>query len=187
MKARFVNESKFFDNTSKYRTEYDHYYSELVPSSGSANTLQGQILNSFTRILHDYYNNGFDNDKSTEADFLDKFNKFFTPYLKDKDVWDDFYYHYQDINFGDMSEMRRKQEEESRNMLSGLQWGADDNEYNDYEEHTDDLNIEEFDLDVYIKNEEWDIENQIDDIIGAIVQYIRMTENNLIPYNNKEV
>jgi hypothetical protein len=46
----------------------------LVPDSGPAETLEGELLRSVTRLYYDYYNNGMCNNTSGAVNFLIKYN-----------------------------------------------------------------------------------------------------------------
>lgn len=41
-----------------YQTEYDELYDKLVPSSGEAPTVHGELIRGISRLTYDYYNNG---------------------------------------------------------------------------------------------------------------------------------
>ena len=142
MRARFINEGEYWDESSKYFPEYESYYNELVPPIGAANTLQGETLRNMSRIMYDYYNNGFCNDRTPEVYFLKKHQNLFKPYMKNPYDWDSFYQEYGYIGFG---------EDGTSNYLN-----------------------------------EKKIEQLMDNIMDGIIKYIRLTENNLIPYSEEE-
>jgi hypothetical protein len=50
--------SSYWNNTGVYQQEYDRLYKELVPNSGSADTLRGELIRAISRISYDWYNNG---------------------------------------------------------------------------------------------------------------------------------
>ena len=53
--------SSYWENTGAYQEEYDRLYSELVPNSGKANTLHGELIRSISCLYHEYCNNGNSN------------------------------------------------------------------------------------------------------------------------------
>jgi len=48
----------YWDSNGIYQKEYDELYSKLVPSSGEANTVHGEMIRCVSRLLYDYCNNG---------------------------------------------------------------------------------------------------------------------------------
>ncbi len=38
-----------------YQTEYDELYDKLVPSSGEAPTVHGELIRGISRLTYDYY------------------------------------------------------------------------------------------------------------------------------------
>jgi hypothetical protein len=51
----------YWSNTGMFQKEYDNLYDLHVPSSGSSNTIGGEIIRTISRIYYDYYNNGLCN------------------------------------------------------------------------------------------------------------------------------
>lgn len=90
----------YWNNEGTYEKEYEKYWKELIPISGNADTIQGELLRCISSIIHDRYNNGFGNDKEDEARQLYKYKEKFIPYLKNPDAFNRFYRYYNDINFG---------------------------------------------------------------------------------------
>lgn len=183
--AKFIYESAYWNQTSPYYEEYDEFWAELVPDSGESETLQGEILRSFGRIMWDYYNNGFGNDKTPEALFLEKYSNKFKPFMKNPPVWDKFFNEYQDIHFGNYDELWKEAEqeaEESNSMSYGRGYGFEDDEddYEDYEETADDYFV---DIPTRMKQSGWEqtIDNQMDEIMDGIIKYIRQTYDKLEP------
>lgn len=163
MRARFINErSDYWNQTSPNFPEYQSYWNELVPDEGEANTLQGELLRMASRIMYDYYNNGFGNDKSEEAMFLNKHQNVFKPFMKDPNNWNNFFNAYKSINFGSY------EDEEEDDEYYG--YGDDEDEDRMYEAYLS-------------KSEEQRIEDQLDDIMDGIIKYIRLTQDKLIPLN----
>lgn len=57
--------AKYYDEAA-----YELAYAALVPDSGKAETLEGELLRAASRIAHDYTNNGFGNNWSGALKFL---------------------------------------------------------------------------------------------------------------------
>lgn len=65
----------YWNDNGAYQSLYDAYYERLVPSSGNAGTVLGEMLRATSRIYYDYYNNGMCNNTSGAVNFLyDCFN-----------------------------------------------------------------------------------------------------------------
>lgn len=50
--------SSYYNNQGAYQTEYSELYDKYVPTQGSAETLNGELIRAISRLAHDYYNNG---------------------------------------------------------------------------------------------------------------------------------
>ena len=48
----------YWDGTGKYQKEYDRLWKELVPSSGEAETEEGELIRAVGRLFYEYCNNG---------------------------------------------------------------------------------------------------------------------------------
>lgn len=48
----------YWNNNGAYQKEYDELYGKMVPSSGAAETLHGELIRSISRLFYDYCNNG---------------------------------------------------------------------------------------------------------------------------------
>lgn len=48
----------YWDENGAYQKEYEELYSLLVPSSGEANTVHGEMIRCVSRLFYDYCNNG---------------------------------------------------------------------------------------------------------------------------------
>lgn len=59
----------YWGESGKYQSEADEL-EKLVPPSGPAETLNGEIWRAATKIYYDYHNNGFGNNWSGPATFL---------------------------------------------------------------------------------------------------------------------
>jgi len=168
MRAKFINEGEYWDRSSKHYEEYEDLYDELVPAQGEANTLQGELLRMISRLSHDYYNNGFGNNKEAEARFLDDNSRLFQPYMKNPDHWDQFYEGYRMGGFGEGAEEDGGYEE--YNDETG------EYEWIDEEETTSTSEYMEKVLGM-------NIDKLLDDITDGVVKYVKMTYHDLKPIN----
>jgi len=167
MKAKFINESSYWDNSSPYAAEQEDFFNELVPASGAADTLQGEILRNISRIQYDYLNNGFGNNKGKETRFLDNHSKLFKQYMKDPNVWDQFAEAYRMVNYGEGVEDSESGYEEYDEDTGEYEW-IDEENFTPAEE--------------YMKNVlDFDPDPALDAIMDGIVKYVRMTKDKLIP------
>jgi hypothetical protein len=48
----------YWDENGAYQKEYDELYTQLVPDSGEANTVHGEMIRCVSRLFYDYCNNG---------------------------------------------------------------------------------------------------------------------------------
>ena len=48
----------YWDSKGAYQKEMDKLYGKLVPSSGEANTVHGEMIRSINRLFYDFCNNG---------------------------------------------------------------------------------------------------------------------------------
>ena len=65
----------YWNNNGLYQEFYET--NRLVPSSGKAGTIEGEMIRSAGRLYYDYYNNGMCNNTSGAANFLIKCNSDF--------------------------------------------------------------------------------------------------------------
>lgn len=56
----------YWNNEGKYQADYDRLWAKLVPDSGRAETMRGELLRAISRIYYDRFNNGFGNGPHTE-------------------------------------------------------------------------------------------------------------------------
>lgn len=49
-------------------------FESLMPPTGAANTVEGEMYRAASRLVYDFYNNGFCNDNSGPLEFLSEFN-----------------------------------------------------------------------------------------------------------------
>ncbi len=68
------NEQKFtelgksyWEETGVYTKEYNKLYKDLVPSQGSSETLNGELIRAISRLGHEYNNNGNINSREIET------------------------------------------------------------------------------------------------------------------------
>ena len=62
-------DNSYWNGTGKHQEEYDKLYSKLVPSSGSSETLNGELLRAASRLYHENFNNGNCNAKSDNREY----------------------------------------------------------------------------------------------------------------------
>jgi hypothetical protein len=73
MEKRITEEGKsYWDGNGAYQTEYDKLYEELVPSSGEADTVHGEMIRAASRLFYDYCNNGNCNVREITTDYCDE-------------------------------------------------------------------------------------------------------------------
>lgn len=51
-------EGSYWNHNGAYQTEGDRLYEEMVPSTGAAATLNGELIRGINRLFHEYCNNG---------------------------------------------------------------------------------------------------------------------------------
>ena len=59
--------NSYWANTGAYQKEYDELWKQLVPSSGEAPTIHGELIRCGGRLFYDYCNNGNCNAVETET------------------------------------------------------------------------------------------------------------------------
>lgn len=62
--------SKYWNNQGRYQAEFDRYTEQLMPASGHADTVAGELVRSVNRIYYDAFNNGFCNNTSGALNFI---------------------------------------------------------------------------------------------------------------------
>jgi hypothetical protein len=60
----------YWMNKGKHQEAYQKLANELLPDSGKADTLHGELLRALGKIYYDYYNNGMCNNTSGPCNFL---------------------------------------------------------------------------------------------------------------------
>ena len=58
----------YWNNNGAYQEEGDRLYEEMVPASGSASTLNGELIRAINRLFYEYCNNG--NCNAAEAHYV---------------------------------------------------------------------------------------------------------------------
>ena len=51
-------EGSYWNHNGAYQTEGDRLYEEMVPATGAAATLNGELIRGVNRLFHEYCNNG---------------------------------------------------------------------------------------------------------------------------------
>ena len=64
--------SKYWNQEGQYQAEFNQLSDELMPRSGKADSLAGEIIRSVNRLYYDAFNNGFCNNTSGAINFVDK-------------------------------------------------------------------------------------------------------------------
>ena len=59
-------------------SEYQQLWNQLVPASGVAPTVEGELLRAASRLYYDWYNNGFGNNTSGAANFIKNYGDYYT-------------------------------------------------------------------------------------------------------------
>lgn len=49
---------EYFSGNGAWQKEFDELWNELVPASGQAETLHGELIRAAGRLTHEYFNNG---------------------------------------------------------------------------------------------------------------------------------
>lgn len=57
----------YWNDNAKYSKQYKEFWDELVPDSGEAETIKGELVRIVGRITHEYYNNGNCNAVETKT------------------------------------------------------------------------------------------------------------------------
>ena len=58
--------SAYWNGTGRLQAEYDELYNQLVPASGAAETIQGEVLRAASKIVYRHFNDG---DEFNQASF----------------------------------------------------------------------------------------------------------------------
>jgi len=99
-KSKNMSQAYWSDN-GKYQKAYDYFFNKLVPSSGTAETPEGELLRRLSRIYYRYFNDGDlyyhlleDGYSSiTNIEGLDKdFNRLFSSLESDLKYCSDYMY-----------------------------------------------------------------------------------------------
>jgi hypothetical protein len=71
-----MSNNTYWNSNGKHQAAYQEL-SKLVPSSGPAGTVEGEMLRAATRLYYDYYNNGFCNNTSGAVNYLTRCDELF--------------------------------------------------------------------------------------------------------------
>ena len=71
-----MSNNTYWNSNGKHQTAYEEL-SKIVPSSGPAGTIEGEMLRAATRLYYDYYNNGFCNNTSGAVNYLMRCDELF--------------------------------------------------------------------------------------------------------------
>jgi len=63
---------KYYDS-DRQPHEYRVFWDQLIPASGKAETVEGEMLRAVSKIQHDFYNNGFGNNWSGALAYLQQY------------------------------------------------------------------------------------------------------------------
>ena len=67
-----LNEGSYWSHNGRFEDEANEL-AALVPASGSAETLRGEIMRAASKIYYDLHNNGFGNNWTGALDFLKQY------------------------------------------------------------------------------------------------------------------
>jgi len=56
--TKFEDKPSYWNGTGKYQKEYKRLHKKLVPLSGVADTLEGELLRTLGRVYNEVFNNG---------------------------------------------------------------------------------------------------------------------------------
>lgn len=70
-KTKKMNTS-YWNSNGELQEDYDRLYKELVPAQGAAQTIEGELIRSISRLYWDYCNNGNGNAVETEWEMEDE-------------------------------------------------------------------------------------------------------------------
>jgi hypothetical protein len=142
--------AQYWESSHELYPLYETLYDRLVPASGQADTMHGELLRSISRLHYDIFNNGLCNNKLPEIEFVLQSKDKFLSFLKDS----------ASINL--IHKLESKLLEQAEADLSTHYWGDED----DYIEVVPLMCNQAFC-------------DQLDDVVTAIVQYVHLTENQL--------
>ena len=72
--------SKYWNNQGNFEAEFSTFTSELMPSSGPAETLGGELVRAANRLYYDAFNNGFCNNTSGAINYI---KQYLVPHYRD--------------------------------------------------------------------------------------------------------
>ena len=146
----YSGSSKFWNRTHELTHLKSRLWDKLVPLSGEADTLHGEILRMACRLEYDIFNNGLCNDKREECEYLLKYQEKFASFLENQD---------------------------SMALIQHLLKLMEDrqNFENDWNDSDDDDCEEDWDGGIDLTQER---ANKLDDVVAAVVRYVAQQEGN---------
>jgi hypothetical protein len=93
----------YWNNKGPHQADYDRLWNKLVPDSGSAETIRGELLRSISKIYYDRYNNGFGNQNNSAAEFIKTQSHKIRPFLKNRQALDNFLKGFEKIGYSENS------------------------------------------------------------------------------------
>lgn len=98
--SKSFKDHAYWNGEGPHQAEYDRLWAKLVPDSGSAKTMHGELLRCISRIYQDRYNNGFGNQHKYEANFIEERSSEIEPFLKNKQSLYKFLEAYERLRYG---------------------------------------------------------------------------------------
>jgi hypothetical protein len=71
-----MSNNTYWNSNGKHQAAYQEL-SKMVPSSGPAGTVEGEMLRAVTRLYYDFYNNGMVNNTSGAVNYLTRCDELF--------------------------------------------------------------------------------------------------------------
>lgn len=63
-------ENTYWNQKGKYQEQYDQWANELMPMSGTCETVAGEMIRAASKLGYDFYNNGMGNDTTGALNYL---------------------------------------------------------------------------------------------------------------------
>ena len=76
--AYYLDET-YWSGNGQYQDLHEKYFEDLVPSFGSAETLEGELLRAINQLIYDHYNNGSCNTRTDHSNTLVALSDRFDP------------------------------------------------------------------------------------------------------------
>jgi len=141
----------YWESTHELYPTYQTLYDRLVPGSGQAETMHGELLRMISRLHYDIFNNGLCNNKLPEIEFILESKDKFVSLLKEPTS----------INL--IYKLESKLLKQANEDLSSHYWSEDD----DDESYVEPVTCDQAFCD------------QLDDVVTAIVLYVDSAESKL--------